>query len=92
MVKDPTERLSSHGHVAKPLAWDITIADMYANSHICDVATSATAAAVRACFKSDCFGHGALQVPTNSIQLQLMGGSWNDLAFEFTTELWMITV
>ena len=69
----------------KPLAWDITIANTYANSYVNDTATRE--AADRAVpTKTTKYTELSKSHHFTSIVIE-MGGSWNDLDIEFITEL-----
>ena len=71
----------------KPLAWNITIPETFANSHIGDTSTRATAAADRAAanktakYKDLAKMHHFVPIAVKT------GGAWNELALEFITEL-----
>ena len=63
----------------KPLAWNITVADMYANLYFDNTATREVAAADRAASSQV---HRAFQDHLTPIAIET-GGSWNYLAIEF---------
>ena len=71
----------------KPLAWDITIPDTFANSYIGDTSTRVTAVADRAAANktAKCTDlaktHHFVPIAVET------GGAWNELALEFITEL-----
>ena len=71
----------------KPLAWDITIPDTFANSYIGDTLTRATAAADKpAANKTAKYTDLAKTHHFMPIAVEA-GGAWNELALEFITEL-----
>ena len=71
----------------KPLAWDVTVPDTYADSHIHDPAIQARAAADRAainkCAKYRTLKNSHIFFPV-SIET---GGSWNESAIELVQEI-----
>ena len=71
----------------KPLAWDVTVPDTYADSHIHDTAIQAGAAADRAainkCAKYRTLENSHIFFPV-SIET---GGSWNESAIELVQEI-----
>ena len=69
----------------KPLAWDNTVADTYANSYVDNTATRETAAADRTNKTVKCTELSKTHDFT-PIAIET-GGSWNDLAIKFTNEL-----
>ena len=71
----------------KPLAWDITIPDTFANSYIGDTSTRATAAADRATANKT-VKYTDLANTHHFVPIAVeMGGAWNELALEFIMEL-----
>ena len=71
----------------KPLAWNITIPDTFANSYIGDTSTRAIAAADRATASKTAKDtdlpktHHFVPIAVETV------GAWNELALEFITEL-----
>ena len=71
----------------KPLAWDITVADTYANLYVDSTATREAAAADRAASnKTTKYTELSQTHHFTPIAIET-GGSWNDLAIEFVNEL-----
>ena len=71
----------------KPLAWDVTISDTFANSYIGETSTRATAAADRAA-ENKTTKYTDLAKTHHFVPIAIeTGGAWNELALEFITEL-----
>ena len=71
----------------KPIAWDITVADTYANSCVDNTATREAAAADRAA-SSKTTKYTELSKTHHFTPIAIeKGDSWNDLAIEFINEL-----
>ena len=71
----------------KPLAWDVTITDTFANSYIGETSTRATEAADRAA-KNKTTKYTDLAKTHHFVPIAIeTGGAWNELALEFITEL-----
>lgn len=71
----------------KPLAWDVTVPDTYAQSHVSSTATRQCAAAdTAATNKASKYSHLATSHHFIPVALET-GGSWNQQAVEFIQEL-----
>ena len=71
----------------KPLAWDVTIPDTFANSYLGETSTRATAAADRAA-ENKTTKYTDLGKTPHFLPIAIeTGGAWNELALKFITEL-----
>ena len=71
----------------KPLTWDVTIPDTFANSYIGETSTRATAAADRAA-ENKTTKYTDLAKTHHFVPIEIeTGGAWNALALKFITEL-----
>ena len=86
-VRTEKDRMKQRWTRWKPLAWDVTIPDTFANSYIGETSMRATAAADRAAEnKTTKYTNLAKTHHFVSIAIET-GGAWNELALEFITEL-----
>ena len=71
----------------KPLAWNVTIPDTFANSYIGETSTRVTAAADRAP-ENKTTKYTDLAKTHHFVPIAIeTGGAWNELALEFISEL-----
>ena len=71
----------------KPVAWDVSVPDTYANSYIADTATTALAAANRAA-ESMTAKYQELAKTHQFAPIAIeTGGAWNEKAVEFISEV-----
>ena len=71
----------------KPVAWDVTVPDIYANSYIADTATTASAAANRAADNKTA-KYQELAKTHQFVPIAIeTGGAWNEKAVEFISEV-----
>ena len=71
----------------KPVAWDITVPDTYANSYIADTATTASAAANRAADNKTAKYQELAKTHQFAPMAIETGGAWNEKAVEFISEV-----
>ena len=95
MVKEPTSSRMANDRVAtllpwargKPMAWDVTVPDTYAESHISNTAREAGAAANRAS-ASKTAEYGALSVSHIFVPVAVeTAGTWGQSAIQLVQEI-----
>ena len=98
VVKEPTSLLQQDGKRpdgttllpwarGKPMAWDVTVPDTYAESHISNTAREAGAAANRAS-ASKTAKYGALSVSHIFVPVAIeTAGTWGQLAIQLVQEI-----
>ena len=87
MGRGRTARRTSLGHATNTLAWDVTVPDTYAQSHIAETAENAGAAATMAAVNKST-KYACLTATHHFMPIAIeTGGPWNSEAAELAADL-----